>query len=179
MAILKKIETEVVLGVGEDNFFKEVEFDFSNIKGIFMVENIDERIDVYDVVPIDCDSVIFSAYIYINVAYKLAGYTGNDTKCNATICGDIKHMTKRIPFGGCIKINRESKEHFNKNDIAKVVNACIEGSHNTLIGPQEIGKFDTPIYNYKKLNDKVCIKIKVKVVRDEIVTIYAEDKECK
>ncbi|MDU3723141.1 MAG: hypothetical protein E7G24_08070, partial [Clostridium celatum] len=69
MAILKKIETEVVLGVGEDNFFKEVEFDFSNIKGIFMVENIDERIDVYDVVPIDCDSVIFSSYIYINVAY--------------------------------------------------------------------------------------------------------------
>ncbi|WP_343008624.1 hypothetical protein [Clostridium celatum] len=88
-------------------------------------------------------------------------------------------MTKRIPFGGCIKINRESKEHFNKNDIAKVVNAYVEGSHNTLIGPQEIGKFDTPIYNYKKLNDKVCIKIKVKVVRDEIVTIYAEDKECK
>ena len=65
MATLKKIETEVVLGGGEDNFFKEVEFDFSNIKGIFMVENIDERIDVYDVVPIDCDSVIFSAYIYI------------------------------------------------------------------------------------------------------------------
>lgn len=30
-----------------------------------MVENIDEQIDVYDVVPIDCDSVIFSAYIYI------------------------------------------------------------------------------------------------------------------
>ena len=114
MTTLKKIESEVVVGVGEDSFFKEVEFDFSNINGIFMVENVDEWVDVYNVVPTGCDKVIFSAWIYINVAYKLAEYIGKDPKSNATVCGDIKHMTKRVPLAGCIKIHCEPKKNVDK-----------------------------------------------------------------
>ena len=81
MSETKRIQTNVIIAENEGLFFKEVEFDFDSIPAefwklrnqgarIFMVNNIDEKIEV-KAYPTRDRAVMFNAWITKNISYKV------------------------------------------------------------------------------------------------------------
>lgn len=190
----KVIQTKVVLGKGKEDFFKEVDFDFAPGKELFMIQKVDKWVDVYSAKVVGGNKVIFNAWIYKNIAYKVAckpPYV--DPKDGiVTVAGDIVHITKRIPLAGCIDID-ECGVKLKETDMAEVLEAEVLGDVEELLCPVPLGGLlypgmdgkdecgkgkpqpykceDQPMYAYKKLHEKMCIRIKVKVVRWEHIPV--------
>ena len=79
----------------------------------------------------------------------------------------------------CIDI--KSKEKINpKEDIAEVLDAYVIGEVEEPLEKSALrtatAKVEPPIYEYKKLHEKMCVKIAVKVVRWEHVQIKTEER---
>ena len=243
MSEIKTIQTKVILAEKEGIFFNEVEFDFDSIPSeilwgrnpgarIFMVNNVDEKIEV-KAYPTRDRAVMFNAWITKNISYKVVAQTN---KCN--ICGDyvqgqngfnnlepyynnniigtgmtdkdgyptvygpLYHMTKVINFGGFMEMHLPRGEKLKDDDEVEILSAEVIGTHDTLLNPEPIydneeieikipdpfsiegyriiktsklKEFDPPLYQYPKLREKMCIKIKLKVVRIEHVDIETLD----
>lgn len=228
------IQTNVVLAKAEKIFFQEVEFDFTDIcpHGIFMVENVTENVEVQPYCT-KGNAVMFNAWIYKNIAYKVYDKAFIDKAGNPTVVGELRHMTKVIEFGGCIEMPPFIGCKPCDKYVAEVIKAKVIGSNDQLLGPVEIYKpispmppmpvppcqggkkylygngqlgvqgsvaqgpaiaqapvapqpcsFEPPIYQYKKLKEKMCIEIEVKVVTTKHLGVFATDldnqqKECK
>lgn len=175
----KVIQTKVIKGKGEEDFFLEADFTFDC--KFFKIESVDTWVDVYDTTVINGNKVIFNAWVYKNVIFKVAD-TASQTDGVVTINGPIKHITKRIPLAGCIDIHLKDKEKVcPQEDIAEVLEAYVIGDVEENLYPSEIqdsnnSGFVPPIYAYWGLHEKMCVKVAVKVVRWEHVEI--EDKRC-
>lgn len=235
---IKRIQTNVIIGEGEDLFFKEVEFDFQDVihcqceptlpspilpttlpfpmppmpitpvtvpcGAIYMIENITEKVEAVGY-STDYDVVMFNAWITKNIAYKYVNKPCQSIGCqesgscqckgsqpvqgayldaqgNPTVSGPINHVTKVINFGGLIKIKLPRGEKLRKSDKVEVLEAEVVATNNELLGPIEIvevntcNHFSPRIYEYKKLREKMCIRLKVKVVRMEHLNVVVEDE---
>lgn len=211
----KIIQTKVVLGVGSEEFFKEVDFYFPRGKELYLIEKVSKWIDVYDTKVVGGNKVIFNAWIYKNIAYKTAECLYTDKDGDVTVTGDIVHVTKRVPLAGCIKIKPECGAKIKEKDFAEVLEAEVVGEVEELLCPKKLrdkppypfmeDKEDEckkdedkkdykpcrelkpikcdgePVYVYRSLHEKMCIKIKVKVVGWEHIPIkvtgYVGDAE--
>lgn len=186
----KVIQTKVILGKGSEDFFKELDFEFPKGKELYMIEKIKKWIDVYDVKVVDGNKVIFNAWIYKNIAYKTAKFVDTNKDGTITVAGDIVHITKRESIAGCIDIKPEYGCKIKDNAFAEVLEAEVVGEVDDLLCPMPVRKYspypaidgieedkgdmfkppvkdyceEEPVYVYKKLHEKMCIKIKVKVV---------------
>ena len=87
----------------------------------------------------------------------------------------MRHQTQIVPIGGCIDIDCEKLKKCDKDIYAKVVDVCIVENH--ILQNPSLGRIEIPVYT--ELREQVCIKIKVKVVSDEIVNINLDGKEDK
>lgn len=121
-----------------------------------------------------------------------------------TVYGPLYHMTKIINFGDCMELNLPRGEKLKEGDKVEVLSAEIIGTHDELLNPepvydteeveirvpdpfsiegyriiktQKMKEFDPPLYQYPKLREKMCIKIKIKVVRTEHLEVKANE-EC-
>lgn len=176
----KVIQTKVIKGKGEEDFFLEADFTFGSTP-FFKIESVDTWVDVYDATVINGNKVIFNAWVYKNIIFKVAG-PASETGGVVTINGGIDHITKRIPLAGCIDIHLKDKEKVcPQEDIAEVLEAYVIGDVEENLYPTELedgagNGFVPPIYVYSGLHEKMCVRIAVKVVRWEHVEI--EEKHC-
>lgn len=176
----KMIQTKVIKGKGEEDFFLEADFSFP--VPFFKIESVDTWVDVYDATVINGNKVIFNAWVYKNVIYKVAE-DATETDGVVTINGGIDHVTKRIPLAGCINIHLKDKERVcPEEDIAEVLEAYVIGDVEENLYPDDIINEDTnlpfvpTIKKYTGLHEKMCVRVAVKVVRWEHVEI--EDRHC-
>ena len=212
----KIIQTKVVLGKGAEEFFKEADFEFPMGKELFKIEKINKVVKVTDVKVVGGNKVIFNAVIIKNIAYKTAKCVDTDYKDDTvTVTGDIVHITKKIPFAGCIDIKPEYGCKLNEDSFAEVLEAEVIGEVEELLCPMPVKKHppypvmdglvmegkeeeklgggdcykpryekceEEPVLVYKRLHEKMCIKIKVKVVAWEHfpvrVAVLAPEKDC-
>jgi len=191
----KVIQTKVVLGKGSEDFFKELDFDFPLGKELYKIEKITKWIDVYDLKVVGGNKVIFNAWIYKNIAYKTAKCVDTDKLGSITVTGDIVHITKRVGLAGCIDITPDYGCKIKEGAFAELLEAEVVGEVEDLLCPIPVRKFppypamegvkldgkeeskecykpkynceEEEVYVYRKLHEKMCIKIKVKVVQWE------------
>ena len=175
----KKLETEVVLCTGKADIFKEVILTFPGPTLPFFVEDVDVKLQNVDLQVVNekcCNSVIFSGQLFINVIYKISsGSATAGTDGSYTVSGAVNHITQVVPVSGCIPIDCECISKCDKNIRAKLLDVCVMENHK-LVG---INNPEIPFPTYSRLSEQVCIKIKVKVVTDEIITINLEDEDDK
>ena len=169
----RRIETEVVRCIGENDFFIQVPFTFPEAALPFYIEDVTIKLQDYNLniaLGECCDSVIFSGELFINVLYKY-GTTANDTNGLPTNTGYIAQQTKLAPIAGCIPMECEKFRECCKTVQAKLIDICITESH-TLTNPVD-ETVDFPFYN--GLTESICVKVKAKIVTDEIIQIPFED----
>ena len=177
----KKLETEVVLCTGKTDIFKEVLFTFDPAVGLpFFIEDVNVKLQDVDLNAINgecCDAVIFSGNLFINVIYKVGGTVVDDANGFPTSDDFVRHQTKLVPISGCIPMDCDKVKKCDKNVKAKLLDVCISENHILTNPVAENPASPFPIYN--NLREQVCIKIKAKVVTDEIVTLKFEDEDDK
>lgn len=174
----KKIETEVVLCIGKTDIFRDVLFTFDEDFLPFFIEDVNVKLQDIDLDVSNgkcCDSVVFSAQLFINVIYKVRGTVTNDAAGIPTSDDFVRHQTKLVPISGCIPMDCEDLKKCKKNVYAKLLDVCISESH-VLINPVNTTA-QIPVYN--NLRERVCVNIKAKVVTDEIITVSFQDKDDK
>ena len=175
----KRLETEVVLCEGKTDIFKEVLFSFADAAATalpFFIEDVNVKLQnvVLDVVDGKCcDAIIFSAELFVNVIYKTRG----DIAADGTVTGTVNHRTTVVPISGCIPVNCEKIKKCDKNVKAKLIDVCIAESH--VLRNILAGDATSAFPRYRTIAEQVCIKIKAKVVTDEIVTLKFEDEDDK
>ena len=172
----KKIETEVVLCEGEAEIFKEVLFSFSSPYP-FYIEDVNVKLQNTEltVAKGKCDSVIFNGDLFINVIFKTIEGGALPGDGTVTVFGSMRHQTQIVPIGGCIDVDCEKLKKCDKDIYAKLVDICILENH--ILQNPSLTLAGIPVYS--ELREQVCIKIKAKVVSDEIVNINLDGKEDK
>ncbi|MEN8077450.1 hypothetical protein ABFP60_10830 [Clostridioides difficile] len=182
------LQVKTLIGEGHDTVDKTITFDFTRtgLNGIFMVENINEWFEL-DNACVGCnDTVTVKGWIYKNVAYKEVTDENYDTdeNGNPVVWGPINHMTTRIAVQACIAIEQEDgcrghkHLHLCPEDNVEV-KAEVSSCSDQLIGTDTIDIPDVypPFRNYDKLEEVVCVNIKVRVYRYEEVEVPFEH-EC-
>lgn len=177
---VKVLQTKVIKGTGCEDFFLEADFDFPNGTPLYLIDSIDTWVDVYDTKVISENKVIFNAWVYKNIIYKVVGLTTAE-EGGVTVTGGVDHITKAIPLAGCINIDTRGCEKLNpKADFAEVVKACVIGDVEDKLEKREIKNgdysFNPPVFVYGSLHEKMCVRIKVKVVRWEHVRVEVKEK---
>lgn len=170
-------------------------------KRLFMVENITEDVKV-KAYPTRDRAIMFNAWITKNIAYKVVkqeydvtctkistiGVGVSDKNGYPTVYGPICHMTKVIDFGGYIEMDLPEGEVLKESDVIEVISAEVVGSHDELLNSEPIYEmnkddifqlnkysiFDPELFQYAKLREKMCIKIKVRVIRNEDISINVQ-----
>ena len=177
---VKVLQTKVIKGTGCKDFFLEADFDFPQGTPLYLIESIDTWVDVYDTKVICEDKVIFNAWVYKNIIYKVV--SGSPTQDDGvTVTGGVDHITKAIPLAGCIDIDTKGCEKLNpKTDFAEVIKACVIGEVEDKLEKYEIkngdASFNPPVFVYGSLHENMCVRIDLKVVRWEHVSVEIEDK---
>ena len=176
----KKLETEVVLCVGETDIFQQVLFDFTAPNRPFFIEDVNVKLQDVDLNVARgkcCNAVIFSGNLLINVIYKVRGTETDDANGFPTSDDVVRHQTKLVPVSGCITMDCDKFKKCDKDVYAKLLDVCITESH---ILTNRVTEATTPAFPiFNNLRVQVCIKVKAKVVTDEIITINFEDEDDK
>ena len=183
----KTIQTKVVKGTGEKDFFLEVDFDLPSADPLYKIYSIDTSVDVYETKLIKGNKIIFNAWINKKIVYKIPDNPSNPEGI-ATIQGRIAHITKEIPLAGFVDIDVKGCEKLNINeDFAEVLAAYVVGDSEQYLEKREVKYTDSTgslqsfvpkIYKYSKIHEKLCVKIAFKVVRWEHLSIEVEGNHC-
>jgi hypothetical protein len=162
----KRIEVDEVLGVGREETNFEVCIPL--IPPAFeILEDLIKKTVEFDTLVASQNKVFINARLIKNIPFK------TKVKTVAPICkkiskitfGDIRHVTVEIPFTMCINVPGSIRG-------AKVVVL------NTSIDSVEIPNFISERCKIiKSITEKVCIKVKVKVVKDRTICVPAKDCE--
>lgn len=189
MSETKRIQTNVILAENEGLFFKEVEFDFDSIPAefwklrnqgarIFMVNNIDEKIEV-KAYPTRDRAVMFNAWITKNISYKVvaqslkccldSGLGDNNNNNEGGFFPQYPDYSRNIVGTHDDLLNPEPI--YNKEEKEIMVPDPFSISGYRIIKTSQLSEFDPPLYQYPKLREKMCIKIRLKVVRTEHLEI--------
>lgn len=196
---VKFIQERIVTGKGIGEFYIEINFEFRDYP-FWKIESSRTKVDVYKTMIISDNKILFNSWIYKSIVYETIDSRLGliDEKGVITLNGEMKHKTKRIPLNGIINISPINDNIISNKDLVKVINAYAsaeieeeemeEPIRNKMINyrfynrsryPYEeennnINIFEvssTPINIYKKLNINMIIKIEVKTVRIEEVSI--------
>lgn len=181
----KLIQTKVIKGKGSDDFFIEADFTIPDATGqgsLYLIESVTTWVEVYDAKVVCDDKVIFNAWVYKNIIYK--GFGGVETPGldeGVTVTGPVQHITKAIPLAGCINIDTKKCEKLNPcEDIAEVIKARVIGEVDDKLDEIEVDNsgvsYNPPVYTYGRVHEKMCVRIEVKVVRWEHLSIEIQDK---
>lgn len=135
---------------------------------------------------------------YPDYSRNIVGTGITDKDGYPTVYGPLYHMTKVINFGDFLEMDLPRGEKFKESDKVEVLSAEIVGTHDDLLNPEpiynkeekeimipdpfsisgykiiktsQLSEFDPPLYQYPKLREKMCIKIRLKVVRTEHLEI--------
>lgn len=189
MSETKRIQTNVIIAENEGLFFKEVEFDFDSIPAefwrlrnqgarIFMVNNIDEKIEV-KAYPTRDRAVMFNAWITKNISYKVvaqslkccldSGLGDNNNNNEGGFFPQYPDYSRNIVGTHDDLLNPEPI--YNKEEKEIMVPDPFSISGYRIIKTSQLSEFDPPLYQYPKLREKMCIKIRLKVVRTEHLEI--------
>ena len=124
---VKVLQTKVIKGTGCKDFFLEADFDFPQGTPLYLIESIDTWVDVYDTKVICEDKVIFNAWVYKNIIYKVV--SGSPVQDDGvTVTGGVDHITKAIPLAGCINIDTKKCGKLDPcRDFAEVIKAKVIG----------------------------------------------------
>ena len=180
----KLIQTKVIKGKGSEDFFLEADFTIPDTTGqgpLYLIESVTTWVDVYDAKVVCDNKVIFNAWVYENIIYKVFDDATSE-EGGVTVTGPVAQVTKSVPLAGCINIDTKHCGKLNPcEDIVEVLNAKVVGGVEDKLGEQEEfdsenNPFNPPIYTYGRIHEKMCIKIEVKVVRWEHVAVETEEK---
>lgn len=177
---LKLIQTKVIKGTGCEDFFLEADFDFPVGTPLYLIESIDTWVDVYDTKVICENKVIFNAWVYKNIIYKVV--SGSPVQDDGvTVTGGVDHITKAIPLAGCINIDTQKCGKLDPcRDFVEVIKAKVIGHVEDKLEKVEIknggSSFNPPVFVYGSLHEKMCVRIDLKVVRWEHLSIETKDK---
>ncbi|MGI6083909.1 MAG: DUF3794 domain-containing protein [Acetivibrionales bacterium] len=162
----KILQVPVIVGKGSEQFFIEKDIKLApSSPAIYKIEKIDKKVFVTDanVIP---GKVIFNAFLWKNVTYKTV-----EEVCDGVVYGKLNHVTFKIPFGGFVEIKPIGCEKFDKDDVAELIEAFVEGEkeflHNeTICKGQKV---------FCSLLEKDVIKIAFKVIRTEHIPVCVDD----
>lgn len=198
---IKIIQQKIVTGKGSGEFYIESNFDFRDypfweIESSSTKVDVYKAMIITNN-KVLFNSWVYKSIVYKTIDNGLGVI---DEEGIITLNGQLKHKTKRIPLNGVISIEaiKESDNIIPNKDLVKVINAYVsaeieeeareESIKNKIINytlynrtryPYEeqnnnINIFEissSPICSYKKLNIKMIIKIDVKILRIEEVSI--------
>ncbi|MCY6355620.1 hypothetical protein [Clostridium sp. ZS2-4] len=161
----KILQTKVIVGRGTAQFFLEKDIAFlPPIPPVFYVKEIKKWVDVYNMKVIP-GKVIFNAWVWKDINYKTAQYVcegGNQVN------GPLYHSTTKMPLAGFVDITPVPGEEILPTDEAEVLEAFVEGEKDHWSDEVDVGK---GVIAYKKVHEKMVIKITFKVVRIEHVPV--------
>lgn len=112
--------------------------------------------------------MIINGYIDKNVSYKtITDFTSEDVN------GPLFHFTTRVYFATYLEI--KSMEKIYDTDKVEILSAVVEGEKEELLDPNPVPKCapDWAI-TYKKLLEKILVRICAKVTRTEEVKIQPD-----
>lgn len=195
---IKLIQEKVVIGKGSGEFYIETDFDFRDYS-FCRIESSSTSVDIYKIRIISENKAIFNSWVYKSIVYETVDNELGEMDAEGiiTIDGELKHKTKRIPLNGFINIEaiKENDRVNPKRDLPEVINAYVsaEIEDEEMKSPikNQIIKYrmynginylyrerknrieisSDPIYIYKKLKVNMVIKINIRIVRIEEVSI--------
>jgi len=180
----KIIQVPVIKGKGEKQHLVVKEFTISPPSPpIFRILDVDKKVVITDtkLVPsVKYDSpeesedpcwwskVIINGFIDKNVNYKtITDYTGEDVN------GPLFHFTTRVYFATFLEI--KSKEEIYDTDKVEILSAVVEGEKEELLDPNPVPKCAPDwAVTYRKLLEKILVRICAKVIRIEDVKIQPD-----
>lgn len=180
----KTIQVPVIKGKGEKQHLVVEEFTISPPNPpIFRIVDVDKKVVITDtkLVPsVKFDSpeeygsacwwskVIINGYIDKNVSYKtISEYTSEDVN------GPVFHFTTRVYFATYLEI--KSEEKLCDTDKVEILSAVVEGEKEELLDPNPVPKCAPDwAVTYKKLLEKILIRISAKVTRVEEIKVPAD-----
>ena len=110
-------------------------------------------------------SVIIDGFIDKNILYK----TIQDYTCDS-VGGPVFQFTTRVDFATFVDV--KSKEEILSTDQVEILSAVVEGSSEELLDPNCVPE-GSPSFavTYNSILEKMIVKIKLKIVRIEHVTV--------
>jgi hypothetical protein len=131
--------------------------------------------DVKDLIMSVCtDKVLLNGKLHKNINYKTFDCTGR-VKCHCedleVVYGDVRHVGIDIPFAGYIEVPGARSGDYVEVEFAGVEDAC---ELDILKDPFYIRGCKYPVY--RKLKEKVIVKIDVKVLRPVQITVEPDRK---
>ncbi|MDI6619254.1 MAG: hypothetical protein QME45_11380 [Clostridiales bacterium] len=182
----RTIEVEEVLGTGSAETIVEICIPLCPPAFEIMEDIITKKI-VFDVLVASKGKVFVNGRILKDIPYKTKERSCNPS-CNMVsklTFGNIRHATAEIPFALCINVPKAVKG-------AKVVvldsevNSVEIPSHLGCIRNDCVAKCENPAFRYdpcqrkliKALQEKDCITVKVKVVKDVLLDVPGTDANC-
>ena len=165
------IQSKVLIAQGVGEFFLEPFFQPS--KGdypIWKIVSKDEEVKVNET-AIAGNNVMFNAKVFKNIVYKTIPSATAPTKPNGptVYSGDLKQISQSIPFGNIINMTLAAGQTIKEGDFVEVEGEPeILGSKDylRLRNPNPIsGALNPPEYTYDAIQEKMVIRIRVKIVR--------------
>lgn len=180
----KTIQVPVVKGKGEKQHLVVEEFTILPPNPpIFRIVDVDKKVVITDtkLLPsVKYDSreepggadwwskVIINGYIDKNVSYKTISDCTSEN-----VNGPLFHFTTRVYFATYLEI--KSEEQLYDTDKVEILSAVVEGEKEELLDPVPVPKCAPEwAVTYKKLLEKILIRITAKVTRTEEIKISAD-----
>jgi hypothetical protein len=161
----KTLQVPVIVGTGSAQFFIENDLTISPPSPpVYMIKEIKKWIEIYNtkVIP---GKVIFNAWIWKDINYKTVKHVHDNI-----VNGPLYHSTTKIPLAGFVPITATTGELVSEDDHAEVLENIIEGEKDHLYDPDTI-ECETV---YKKLHEKLVIRITFKVTRQQDVPVEVD-----
>lgn len=145
-----------VIGIGECETLVVTTIHFP--EPVFRIHDIIKKVTI-DNCTVVTNKVILDGTLEKNISFKTMKKDHCDDHGKRQVCGDLRHCTAFIPFECCIQVCGARP-----GDRCQIEFAGVEG------------EVDEPIHhdcdgNFKKLLEKTCIRVIVKVLRDTQITI--------
>lgn len=171
------IQVPVIKGEGSKQIFIDKTITLAgnaDMPFAWKIHSVDFKVDIdskdLKVLPGKPGKVILNGCLKKNIVYKVLA--GKDA--NGVAYGPMHHVTVEYIFGDFIDLNKYC-EDIKASDIAEVLEAFVEGFNEELEDPQTGGAETV----YKKIHEKIVIKIKLKVTRTEHLQVEVDNgKKC-
>lgn len=181
----KKLQASVITGWGEKQELVVVESTVSPPSPpIFRIKDVDKEVVITQMKliptiiynsPLNNETpwyfwgkVIINGYVDKNVNYKtITDYTPYDVN------GPVYHFTTRAHFSTFIEVR--SDEPILETDRVELLSAIVEGEKEDLLDPNPVPE-GAPSWavTYNRLLEKILVRIEVKTVRTEDVTVQPD-----
>lgn len=168
------IQVAVIKGKGEKQIFIHKTIKLPENKEAFMVHSVDFKVKIDEkdlkVIPGKPGKVIINGKLIKNVVYK-----GVTKKEDGVVFGPLLHATAEYEIADFIDLEKGGHE-IKETDKAEILKAFVEGFNEELEKPE---KKDC-VTVYEKLEEKIVVKVELKVTRMEHLEVSVEDdKKCK